>query len=353
MVVSADSQKIFRKNSRNKHQRVSSYAYSTRRIRLSRKPIPLFLHPFICALFIFSIYINISDFFWQVKSPEYPISNLTLPDEKQSSPLLKETMKASLDLTTFINLNPNREEKVDHLSLSLYTVRQDDRYSIIAEKFHITLDSLLSVNGIEKNGIPEEGSELKIPNMSGIFYVVQKGDTLTSISSLYGIDVENIRKINQLYSSVIHIGDKLFLPGITMNNEELKRIVGNKFLIPSSGTVKNNYGSYLDSTTGLKNYNYGIDIINRKGTAVYAAKDGIIKSTTYNPYFGRVVLMNHNSSFQSMYGCLDSIVVKPGDVVQRGDLLGYIGNSGFRSGEHLQFSIFKDKEDVDTLEYIF
>jgi LysM repeat protein len=341
------------KKRQNKSRKVSSCFRGAGSIRVSRRPVSLFMLPFISSLFIFSIYINISDSFWQVRSPDYPIYDLKLPGEETSVLGEEKTLKASVDLSLLMNPQQGNENPEWAFYLSSYTIRDDDRYSIIAEKFHISLDSLLSVNRIDNNTIPEVGSEIQIPNLSGIYYSVQKGDTLTSIASTFSLDMEEISRINQLYTTVIHIGEELFLPDVKMDEDILNRIIGNKFIIPAAGTVKNSYGSSLDLATGLKNYNYGIDIINTKGTAVFAARDGIVNNTSYNAYFGRVVLLNHSGSFQSMYGCLDSIAVEPGQTIQQGDILGYIGNSGFKANEHLQFSIFKNKEDVDTLEYIF
>ncbi len=353
MVVSVDSQKILKKKRQYKGRKVSSYSPMKRSLNLKRTPISLYFLPFISALFIFSIYINISDVFWQIKTPEMTLHNFVLPDDIGTRSKNNRSLRAFVDIPLPENPQKGSSNPEGSFYLSSYIVREDDRYSIIAEKFNLTLDSLLSVNHIDSSSLPIPGIEIKIPNISGIYYRVLKGDTLTSISTKFNLDLQEITHVNQLFSSVIHTGEELFLPEIAMDKDKINKLIQNRFTIPSAGSVKNNYGSSIDPTTGLKNYSYGIDIINSRGTAVYASKAGIVKNTSYNSYFGRVVLLNHSGSFQSMYGCLDSIVVEPGQVVERGELLGYIGNSGFKTYEHLQFSIFKDKEDVDTLEYIF
>lgn len=359
MVVSADSQKIIKNKRLYRNKNISShysrkgYAAGKKTFVISRKPVSLFKVPFIFALFFFSMYISISDSCWQIRTPSFSLYDIPLPEEKGSETLKEQILKASFDLSTITPVNTINSANEKPFYLSSYTIREEDRFSIIANKFQIDLDSLLSVNNIEAGDKAVSGKEIKIPNISGVYYRVNKGDTLTSIAARYDIDIEYIRIVNNLYSSVIHAGEQLYLPNGQMEKEELDRIIGSKFQFPTTGTVKNNYGSYIDPVTGLKVYNYGIDIISRKGTAVFAARDGIVNNTSYNSYYGRVVLINHSGAFQSMYGCLDSIAVTPGQHVLRGELVGYIGNSGFKSGEHLQFSIFRNKEDVDTLEYIF
>jgi LysM repeat protein len=360
MVVSVDSQKIIKNKRRYYSRKISkkpSSSYTVKRkvpgISLENS-VSLYRVPYICALFIFSLYINLSDSYWHIRPPSFTSIEISLPEESGVPEFNDITLKASIALDPFLPVQQvKKDNRENAFYLSTYTIREDDRFSIIARKFEIDLDSLLSVNDISSGDTPVPGTEIKIPNISGIYYRVNKGDTLSSIAEKYDLEIENIREVNKLYSSVIHPGEKIYIPHGTMKKEDLDRIIGSKFQLPASGTVKNNYGSYIDPLTGLKVYNYGIDILNGKGTAVFAAKDGIVGNTSYNPYYGRVILINHSGSFQSMYGCLDRIVVEPGDHVLRGDIVGYIGNSGFKSGEHLQFSIFKNKEDVDTLEYLF
>ena len=359
MVVSADSQKILKKKRRYKSKTVSHYnrqrigRLNSSSLKVVRKPVSLFMLPFISALFVFSLYINISDSYWIIREPSFTLDDLSFPEENIVTEQRERILKASIENSYLYNENTSDESHQKYFFTTPYTIRDDDRYSTLANKFNITIDSLISINGITSVGKPLPGSIINIPNLSGIIYPVEKGDTLSSISIKYNIEVDEIQLANNLHSSIIHIGETIFLPNVSMDSDKIEKIIGSKFVIPSSGAVKNNHGSYLDPGTGLKNYNYGIDIINNKGTAVYAAKDGIVSNTAYNSYYGRVVLLNHSNYFQSMYSCLDSIAVKPGQSVKRGQLLGYIGNSGFKSSEHLQFSIFKNKEDVDTLEYIF
>lgn len=339
MVVTVERQKILRKHS------------SSNRLKIS---IPLYLVPYILSFLLFTIILNFLDLFWNPDEPYFKISELTLPEENAQ---LNETKELILkaEAPDIFPVIPKENKKIDNdrINISNYRTREYDRYSIIASKFGISLDTVISLNDLKESDSIKEGTILKIADRSGIFHIVEKGETLLSLSELYKCEVKDIIKVNGLLTTVIKTGEKLFIPGGSLPESEIKKIIGKRFIIPAEGTVKNNYGSYIDPVTGLKNYNYGIDIINKKGTAVYAAKEGIINNTSFNSYYGRVVQVNHSGDLQSIYSCLDSIVVKPGESVERGDLIGYMGNSGFRNREHLQFSIFEKKEDVDTLEYIF
>ncbi|MBN2658134.1 MAG: M23 family metallopeptidase [Calditrichaeota bacterium] len=344
MIVSAESQKIHKN-----HSKVRIETYSSMTVRKSS--IPLFLIPYIGALLLFSVILNFIEVLWVKSEPYYNIEQIMLPDEQSVIPEESRLLKASAPVYKPADVSGDRQAR--GVRISEYKLREGDRFSIIAGKYNISLDTIISANNLNGDSKAHAGMIIRIPDKSGIFHKVAKNDTLTSIADRYGIEVTDLEDANNLISTVIRVGQSLFIPGAALPAETLNRVIGGRFVIPTEGTVKNNYGSYLDPVTGLKYYNYGIDIVNRKGTAVYAAGNGIVGNTSYNAYYGRVVQLNHSGSMQTLYSCLDRIIVQPGETVERGDLIGYMGDSGFRAGEHLQFSIFKNKEDVDTLEFIF
>ncbi len=351
MIVSVESQKTYKYKS--KYNKNISDRSETLSFSMKKSSISLFFLTYFTALLIFALLINFFNPFVHLRSPEFSSNVIRLPEEMDDEELGIRVLKASINLERIIPQSDNRKYQSEIYNSSVYTIQEDDRFSIIAEKFSIDLGSLLSVNMIKENNTPIIGESIIIPNMSGILYDVKKGDTLISIGENFTLDTDKISRTNGLISTVIYPGDSLFLQDVKMDPDKIEQIIGNKFIIPSSGRVKNSYGKYIDNLTGLKNYNYGIDIINVKGTAVYAAKDGVVQATSYNSYYGRTILVNHSASFQTMYNCLDSIAVKPGESVKRGELLGYLGDSGFKSSEHLRFSIFNNKEDVDPLDFIF
>ncbi|MCP4178345.1 MAG: LysM peptidoglycan-binding domain-containing protein, partial [bacterium] len=290
MVVTANSQ-----NSRKNYRRNNSRIVSVKRkkvgrvaksspIRIKRGSLSIFSVPFICAFFLFTLYINLSDIFWQIKPPKFSLNEFILPEE--NTHYNERRVQRAAFKWNPVNSKGNLNSNSDSLSTYDYIVRTDDTYSIIARKFSVSIDSILSVNDINQFRKLKIGEQLTIPNISGIYYRVKKGDTLTSIGLEYNIEIEKISLVNKLLSTIIHPKERLFLPGVRMEKEKLDRVIGSKFIIPAAGVVKNNYGSYTNNITELKYYNNGIDILNRKGTAVYAAKDGIVQNTLYNSYYG-------------------------------------------------------------------
>lgn len=102
----------------------------------------------------------------------------------------------------------------------------------------------------------------------------------------------------------------------------------------------------------------GLDLVNSSGTPVYASADGTVTSVTemrYNGSFyayGRYVVIGHNARWSSLYAHLQSFAVAPGDEVKRGDVIGYMGSTGWSTGPHLHYEIWEYSSRANPLSYL-
>lgn len=102
----------------------------------------------------------------------------------------------------------------------------------------------------------------------------------------------------------------------------------------------------------------GLDLVNSAGTPIYAASDGTVTLATemrYNGRFyayGKYVVIGHNARWSSLYAHLQTIIVAPGDEVKRGDIIGYMGSTGWSTGPHLHFEIWDYSSRVNPLSYL-
>lgn len=96
--------------------------------------------------------------------------------------------------------------------LSSYRIRRGDNLWKIAEKFDISHRLIMKFNDLSKPDLLKPGSEILVPNRSGVYHSVRRGDTLSMIAKRYRGEVEAIRKQNRLRGSRILRGNKLFIP---------------------------------------------------------------------------------------------------------------------------------------------
>ena len=121
---------------------------------------------------------------------------------------------------------------------------------------------------------------------------------------------------------------------------------------PSRGYQIRGFGMKDDPFTGYKRFHWGIDIANKTGTPIYAAADGVVKTTGRGEDLGKYIVINHSFGYKTKYGHLDEIKVKRGQKIRRGDIIGLMGSNGYSTGPHLHYEVIKSNKKIDPLKYI-
>ena len=173
----------------------------------------------------------------------------------------------------------------------------------------------------------------------------------------YDVIIELNKKIDVL-TKQIYIQSKSF--------DELETLVEDKnnmlSSIPAIQPVSKN-NCYLASGFGprihpiykIKKMHKGLDFTAKKGTPVYATGDGIIEKARYNKRsgYGKHVIINHNYGYKSLYAHLDKYIVKEKQKIKRGEIIGFVGNTGRSIAPHLHYEIIKNDKKVNPIYYFF
>ena len=233
-----------------------------------------------------------------------------------------------------------------------YQVGAGDTLAALADRFGITLDTIISFNDIKRERDLKPGRELLIPNRSGIRYVVRRGDNLSRIALRHGVSLSALLDINEVESSLIAPGQSLLIPGAGLSENARNRVLGQLFVRPARGRMTSGYGHRNEPFTGLRKFHNGIDIANQRGTSVVAAMSGTVVKAGYNGNYGRYLILRHADGFQTLYAHLDQALVTVGDRIRQGQQVGEMGNTGYSSADHLHFSIFLNGAHVDPSEHL-
>ncbi len=238
------------------------------------------------------------------------------------------------------------------ISFQTYSVASGDTLSGIAQDHNIRLGTLVSLNGISDARRLAVGSELRIPDRDGLFHVVRRGESLGLIARRYGITVNALLDANDLESMTIFIGQQLFVPEARMDGFELDLILGRAFVYPARGVFTSGFGNRIDPFTGDWRFHNGIDIASRVGTPILAANSGrVVHIELQLGNYGRLIIIEHGSGYQTLYAHLDRFAVEVGQRVERGQVIGYMGNTGRSTGPHLHFAIVQNGRFVDPMSY--
>ena len=124
------------------------------------------------------------------------------------------------------------------------------------------------------------------------------------------------------------------------------------FIWPVDSTyVSSGYGGRSAPTAGASTYHQAIDISAAAGSPIYAAADGTVTIATYNNGLGNYVSIAHDGSTSTRYSHMTNYIVQPGQYVTQGQIIGYVGATGIATGNHLDFAVTSNGQQVDPLQY--
>lgn len=123
-------------------------------------------------------------------------------------------------------------------------------------------------------------------------------------------------------------------------------------LWPVVGRLGSSFGQRSDPINGEGAFHPGIDIEAPYGTAVRAAADGEVTGANLGAGYGRQVVLEHGHGVVTLYGHLSSIAVVPGEHVTRGEVVGYVGQSGRATGPHLHYEVRIHNVPVNPHKYL-
>ena len=162
--------------------------------------------------------------------------------------------------------------------------------------------------------------------------------------------------MNALKISFLILSSLAFL-SLSGNRERNVQMQGRNFIPPTNeGVLVSKFGFRVHPILNKIRNHPGIDIRAQKGTKVYAVEDGTVHKiiTTYrkNRGYGKFISLAHQGNLFTRYAHLDSILVKKGQKVKRGTLIGLVGETGLAAGPVLHFEMLKDLKKVDPENYI-
>ncbi len=257
-----------------------------------------------------------------------------------------------------------------------YTIKSKDNLYRVAVNNGITLAELLAWNGFADSSIPIHPGDkviIKNPGLAPVdnqpivpvpsapfppfaaaatadtvvierVYVVQKKDTLFRIATNNGMTVEEIRKLNNLTSNEIKVGQRLYLAGkprlgesqtpkenLTEEDVQKRDKIRNDLILPAEAKVISEYG--------LRNGrpHKGIDLGAKHGTPIYAVLDGTVVYSGVQGSYGNVVVIEHPDFVMTVYAHNEKNLVNVNDVVTKGQQIATVGSTGNAQGSHVHF----------------
>ena len=113
------------------------------------------------------------------------------------------------------------------------------------------------------------------------------------------------------------------------------------------------YGMRMHPIYKYEKFHAGMDFTANPGTEIYATGDGTISLAEYGSGYGNHVVVDHGYGYKTLYGHMEKISVRIGQKVKRGELLGYVGNTGLSSGPHVHYEVHKNNATVNPINFYY
>jgi murein DD-endopeptidase MepM/ murein hydrolase activator NlpD len=97
----------------------------------------------------------------------------------------------------------------------------------------------------------------------------------------------------------------------------------------------------------------GIDIAAPKGTPIYATGDGVVLGAGRESGYGITCQINHGYGYQTLYGHLSKLNVRPGQKVKRGEIIGFVGSTGLSKAPHVHYEVILNGQKVNPVYFFY
>ncbi|MEE9279744.1 MAG: M23 family metallopeptidase [Myxococcota bacterium] len=134
--------------------------------------------------------------------------------------------------------------------------------------------------------------------------------------------------------------------------DQTARLLATPSIAPTKGWVTSGFGYRTSPFTGNREFHRGLDIAGRIGTAVNAPANGSVLFVGRKRALGNTVVLRHGYRIETSYGHLSDVLVKPGQKVERGELIARMGTTGHSTGPHLHYQVEVNKKPVNPGNYI-
>lgn len=247
-------------------------------------------------------------------------------DSRKEKMLLREIDNMSLQYELM-------DEKLGQIAAVLENVqdRDDNIYRVIFEADPIP-------SSIRKAGMGGVNRYQNLEGYNNSELIITTSQKLDKISKQLYIQSKSFDDVIEL---AMKKSDMLAsIPAIQpVSNKELKRI--------ASG-----YGRRIDPYYKKPKYHYGVDFSAPQGTPIYATGNGKVKKTKKSRRgFGNHITIDHGYGYESLYAHMQKYTVRRGQTVKRGDIIGYVGNTGKSTAPHLHYEVHKDGRKINPAYY--
>ena len=171
------------------------------------------------------------------------------------------------------------------------------------------------------------------------------------------IMIETSTKIDQI-TKQLYLQSKSFDEIIDLTKDKLSMLASIPAIQPVSNKnlkrMASGYGYRIHPIYKTRKMHAGMDFSAKTGTEIYATGNGTIKKVKRSKKgYGNYVEINHGYGYKTLYAHMSKFIVKQGQKVKRGELIGYVGNTGTSVAPHLHYEVIKNGKKIDPVNFYY
>lgn len=223
----------------------------------------------------------------------------------------------------------NKQADKASMELAALIKKDDHNYRVILDTTPLPLSMRMAGTGGREKVTPEEAEDYEI-----IYTSYKKIDKL---SRQLDVEIQSFEEIASILDEKTHMW--LSRPAIQpIDNRQLDRL-------------HLTFGSRLHPIYHVVMDHKGLDFTAPEGTPVYATGDGRVNMAYYSDSYGKVIFIDHGHGFETRYAHLSQFAVTTHQPVKRGQVIGYVGNTGTSVSAHLHYEVLIDGEHVNPINF--
>ena len=235
-----------------------------------------------------------------------------------------------------------------NIDLSNQVASLQSKVNSLSSELHSTTDSnhalALEVNQLkEKNNAQKELFKQEKATLlnTAVTELEERSNMIERIMCSIGVDIKETPSSDRSNS-----GGPYLMPRENVGKELLYR--SDTFLDtlqhvplgrPVPGSISSRYGHRTDPVNGRRGFHEGVDFRGRSGDPIQATADGTVIKAFRNGGYGKYIEISHGNGYVTKFAHMKKLLVKKGDKVSRGQIIGQVGNTGRSTGSHLHYEI--------------
>ncbi len=238
-----------------------------------------------------------------------------------------------------INSNANSDMYGGGIQQILYNIREKVLQRISS------LENIIEVTGIDVARVADYNSTLKTAYRNTVH--------LREVSVKSGSSKNQGGPYNPIDDTTLFFNQDEFESEINYLMQLEKVVNGMPIASPMKHySLSSGFGRRTDPITGILAMHSGLDVIGEYKSKIYSSAPGVVRYADLSGAYGRMVEIDHGSGITTLYGHLERILVREGEVVKRGQLIGLQGNSGRSTGTHLHYEVRVNDTPVNPINFL-